>query len=119
MVLSALGTLAGIGASIASAIGSARQANLAQSTALKGYGDNDRFLRSRYRSDYTKRSDFQSLMTKQKELLDAQYAREKGVQAVIGGTDAAVYAQKQAYAQSLANTMASAGSAAANYKEGI
>ena len=119
MVLSALGTLAGIGASIASAISSARQANLAQSTALKGYGDNDRFLRSRYRSDYTKRSDFQSLMTKQKELLDAQYAREKGVQAVIGGNDAAVYAQKQANARSLANTMASAGSAAANYKEGI
>lgn len=119
MLLTTLATIAGIGSSIASAIGSARQANKAINTAVQGYGDNERFLRSRYRSDYTKRSDFQSLLTKQKELLDAQYAREKGVNAVIGGNDAAVYAQKQANANAVAQTMSNAGAAAANYKEGI
>lgn len=119
MLLTTLATIGGIGSSIAAAIGSARQANAAQRTLTDNYGDIDRLLRSKYRSDYTKRSDFQSLMTKQKELLDAQYAREKGTNAVIGGNDAAVYAQKQANAQSIAGTTASAGSAAANYKEGI
>ena len=58
-------------------------------------------------------------MAKQKELLDAQYAREKGVNAVIGNNDAAVYAQKQANAQSIANTMSNAGAMASSYKEGI
>ena len=106
MLLTTLATIGGIGSSIAAAIGSARQANAAQRTLAENYGDIDRFLRSKYRSDYTKRSDFQSLMTKQKELLDAQYAREKGTNAVIGGNDAAVYAQKQANAQSIASTMA-------------
>lgn len=119
MLLTTLATIGGIGSSIAAAIGSARQANNAVRTLENNYTDVDRFLRSKYRSDYTKRSDFQALMTKQKELLDAQYAREKGVNAVVGGNDAAVYAQKQANAQSLANTMSNAGAQAANYKEGI
>ena len=118
-LLTALAAIGGIGSSIASAIGSARQANLAQSTALAGYNEVDRMLRSKYRADYTKRSDFQALMAKQKELLDAQYAREKGVNAVIGNNDAAVYAQKQANAQSIANTMSNAGAIASSYKDAI
>lgn len=117
--LTALGAIGGVASSIAAAIGSARQAGNALQTAERNYNDIDRILRSKYRSDYTKRSDFQALMTKQKELLDAQYAREKGVNAVIGGNNAAVYAQKQANAQSLASTMSNAGAQAANYKEGI
>jgi len=119
MLLTTLATIGGIGSSIAAAIGSARQAGNAVQTLDNNYRDIDRMLRSRYRSDYTKRSDFQSLMTKQKELLDAQYAREKGVNAVIGGNDAAVYAQKRANAQSVASTMSNAGAAAASYKEGV
>jgi len=118
-LLTALGAIGGIASSIVSAIGSARQANNALNTATSNYADIERLLKSRYRSDYTKRSDFQSLMTKQKELLDAQYAREKGVNAVIGGNDAAVYAQKQANAQSIASTMANLGAQSANYKEGV
>lgn len=119
MLLTTLATIGGIGSSIASAIGSARASNNAQRLAERGYNATDAFLRSRYYADYTKRSDFQALMSKQKELADLQYKREKGVNAVIGGNDAGVYAQKMANSNALAQTMSNAGAQSASYKEGI
>ena len=119
MLLTALATLGGIGTAIASAIGSAENAKKAIQTAERGYNETDTLLRSRYNADITKRSDFQALMTKQKELADAQYIREKGANAVVGGNDSAVFAQKVANANAQAQVMSNAGANAQAEKNAI
>ena len=117
MLLSTLATLGAIGSTIAGAFTSAAKNRAAEGALDENHRNTVRILQSRLRSDYTTRSDFQYMMEKQRQLLDAQYKREKGVAAVAGGNNQAVAAQKMANAAAVADTSARLGAQSAAYKD--
>lgn len=121
MLLTALAALGSIGASVYSAAKSAQANREAAAINERNYRDTDRILQSRYRSDYTSRTDFQNILTRQKQLLDQQWKRVQGANAVAGsggGLEAGA-AQKQANALAIADTMSNVASQASDYKDSI
>ena len=119
MLLGTLAALGSIGSAIYGAAKSAKYNRAAQQQLTDNYMDTQRVLQSELRKDYTSRTDFQNILNRQRELLDEYTKRERGVNAVIGGNDSAVFAQKKANAASVANTMSNIAGRAATYKEGV
>ena len=119
MLLGTLAALGSIGSAIYGAARSARYNKAAQADLTDNYMNTQRVLNSELRKDYTSRTDFQNILNRQRELLDEYTKRERGVNAVIGGNDNAVFAQKKANAASVANTMSNIAGRAATYKEGV
>ena len=119
MILTALAALGSIGASVYGAYKSAQANKQASAIETANYKDTDRILQSRLRSDYTARTDFQNILSRQKALLDAQWKRTQGAQAVAGsagGLEAGA-AQKQANALAMADTMGNIAAGASDYKD--
>lgn len=119
MLLTTLAALGSIGSAIYGAARSSRYNRQAQSDLTDNHLDTQRVLQSELRRDYTSRSDFQNILNRQRELLDEYTKRERGVNAVIGGNEAGVIAQKKANAGSVAHTMSNIAGRAASYKEGV
>jgi hypothetical protein len=121
MLLTTLATLGSIGASAYAAAKSARANRQAQEIENANYRDTDRILQSRLRSDYTSRTDFQNILTRQKALLDAQWKRVQGANAVAGSSGGleAGAAQKQANALAMADTMGNLAAGASDYKDAV
>ena len=121
MLLTSLATLGNIGASAYSAYKSAQANKQAAAIETENYKNTDRILQSNLRSDYTSRTDFQNILTRQKALLDAQWKRTQGANAVAGsggGLEAGA-AQKQANALAMADTMGNLAAGASDYKDAI
>ena len=121
MILTALATLGSIGASAYSAAKSAKANREAQNIENANYRDSDRILQSNLRSDYTSRTDFQNILSRQKALLDAQWKRVQGANAVAGSSGGleAGAAQKQANALAMADTMGNLAAGASDYKDAV
>ena len=121
MLLTTLATLGSIGASAYAAAKSAKANRQAQEIENANYRDTDRILQSRLRSDYTSRTDFQNILTRQKALLDAQWKRVQGANAVAGSSGGleAGAAQKQANALAMADTMGNLAAGASDYKDAV
>ena len=121
MLLTTLATLGSIGASAYAAAKSAKANRQAQEIENANYRDTDRILQSRLRSDYTARTDFQNILTRQKALLDAQWKRVQGANAVAGSSGGleAGAAQKQANALAMADTMGNLAAGASDYKDAV
>lgn len=121
MLLTTLATLGSIGASAYAAAKSARANKQAQAIENANYRDTDRILQSRLRSDYTSRTDFQNILSRQKALLDAQWKRVQGANAVAGSSGGleAGAAQKQANALAMADTMGNLAAGASDYKDAV
>lgn len=121
MILSALATLGSIGASAYAAAKSAKANRQAQDIETANYRDTDRILQSRLRSDYTARTDFQNILSRQKALLDSQWKRVQGANAVAGSSGGleAGAAQKQANALAMADTMGNLAAGASDYKDAV
>lgn len=119
MLLTTLAALGSIGSAIYGAARSAKYNRSAQSDITGNHLDTQRVLQSELRRDYTSRTDFQNILNRQRELLDEYTKRERGINAVIGGNEAGVFAQKKANAASVANTMSNIAGRAASYKEGV
>lgn len=121
MLLTTLATLGSIGASAYAAAKSARANKQAQEIENANYRDTDRILQSRLRSDYTSRTDFQNILSRQKALLDAQWKRVQGANAVAGSSGGleAGAAQKQANALAMADTMGNLAAGASDYKDAV
>lgn len=121
MLLTTLATLGSIGASAYAAAKSAKANRQAQEIENANYRDTDRILQSRLRSDYTSRTDFQNILTRQKALLDAQWKRVQGANAVAGSSGGleAGSAQKQANALAMADTMGNLAAGASDYKDAV
>ena len=100
---------------------SAKRNREAAAIENENYRNTDRILQSRLRSDYTQRTDFQNILTRQKALLDAQWKRVQGANAVAGsaGSLEAGAAQKQANAMAMADTMSNIASGASEYKDAV
>lgn len=121
MLLTTLATLGSIGASAYAAAKSAKANRQAQEIENANYRDTDRILQSRLRSDYTSRTDFQNILSRQKALLDAQWKRVQGANAVAGSSGGleAGAAQKQANALAMADTMGNLAAGASDYKDAV
>lgn len=119
MLLGTLAALGSIGSAIYGAAKSAQYNRQAQQALTDNHLDTQRVLQSELRKDYTSRTDFQNILNRQRELMDDYTKRERGINAVVGGNEAGVYAQKKAAAQGLANTMSNIAGRAASYKEGV
>ena len=119
MLLTTLAALGSIGSAIYGAAKSSQYNRAAQKDLTNNHLDTQRVLNSELRKDYTSRTDFQNILTRQRELLDEYTKRERGVNAVMGGNENAVFAQKKANAASVANTMSNIAGRAATYKEGV
>lgn len=119
MLLTTLAALGSIGSAIYGAAKSSKYNRAAQADLTNNHLDTQRVLNSELRRDYTSRTDFQNILNRQRELLDEYTKRERGVNAVVGGNESAVFAQKKANAASVANTMSNIAGRAASYKEGV
>ena len=121
MILSTLATLGKIGGAVYSKYRQNQLNTEADTAEMLNYQDTDRILRSNLRSDYTKRTDFQNILSRQKALLDAQWKRTQGANAVAGsagGLEAGA-AQKQANALAMADTMGNLAAGASDYKDAV
>lgn len=121
MLLTALATLGSIGATAYAAAKSAKANREAANIETANYRDTDRILQSNLRSDYTSRTDFQNILSRQKALLDAQWKRVQGASAVAGSSGGleAGAAQKQANALAMADTMGNLAAGASDYKDAV
>lgn len=112
---------AGIGAlaSIFGGIASAKAMKDAQKKIEQQREDNKSWYNQRYNEDATQRADAQSILTKTQEALKQQNKNAAGAQAVMGGTQETVAAQKQAGANTMANATSQIAVAGANRKDNI
>lgn len=117
MIGTILGAVGSIGSAIYGAVKSSelnRTANALLENQINGTRD---YYNRRLSEDYMNRSDVQSALTKQRELLDEQYKRARATNAVSGGTDESLALQKEAANKSLSETMGSIASAASSYRD--
>lgn len=121
MLLTTLAALGNIGAAVYSKAQQAKFNRRADAAEMADYRGTDRILQSRLRSDYTGRTDFQNILTRQKALLDAQWKRVQGANAVAGSSGGleAGAAQKQANALAMADTMGNLAAGASDYKGAV
>lgn len=112
---------AGIGAlaSIFGGIASAKAMKDATKKIEQQREDNKSWYNQRYNEDATQRADAQSMLTKTQEALKQQNKNAAGTQAVMGGTQETVAAQKQAGANTMANATSQIAVAGANRKDNI
>ena len=119
MVGTILGAAAQVGSSIYGAIKSS-QANKRAEQLLKNQRDeNKKWYDQKMAEDYTKRTDVQNVLRKQRELLQEQYQRARATNLVAGGTDESLALQQQAANQAMGDTMANIAAQASSYKEGV
>lgn len=106
--VTALGSLWG-------AIDSKRKADKAMANEDRRHAQANDYYNREINADYTQRSDIQSLLTKQRDLLNEQYNRARATNVVSGGMEEGLAMQKQAANQALANTMSSIAASGASH----
>ena len=119
MVGAIVGAAASIGSSIYGAIKSSQANKRAQQLIQNQREENQKWYDQKMAEDYTKRSDVQNLLTKQKELFQEQYKKARATNAVAGGTDEAAAMQQEAANKAAAETTANIAAQSSSYKEGV
>lgn len=119
MVGAIIGAAAQVGSSIYGAIKSSQANKRAEDMIQMQRDANRKWYDQKMSEDYMQRADVQNILRKQRELLDEQYQRARGINIVAGGTDASLALQQQAANKTMADTMADIAAGAEAYKEGI
>lgn len=119
MVGAIIGAAAQVGSSIYGAIKSSQANRRAEDLIQMQRDANRKWYDQKMSEDYMQRADVQNVLRKQRELLDEQYQRARGINIVAGGTDASLALQQQAANKTMADTMADIAAGAEAYKEGI
>lgn len=119
MVGAIIGAAAQVGSSIYGAIKSSQANRRAEDLIQMQRDANRKWYDLKMSEDYMQRADVQNVLRKQRELLDEQYQRARGINIVAGGTDASLALQQQAANKTMADTMADIAAGAEAYKEGI
>ena len=119
MVLSTAAALLGSIGSIASAGASWRRANLAQKRRDAEHRRQQNWYDRQLGSDYIDKTDFKSVLGKQRDLLNDAYRRSRNVNIVGGGTEESLAAQKALANQAVAESTSSIASNASAYKDSI
>ena len=119
MVTAGLGGAAALLSSIYGGVTSSIQNKKARELIQQQRDENRRWYDIQMARDYTRRSDVQAAINRQRELLDEQYKRARATNAVAGGTDEALALQQQGANQALSNTMTDIASQASSYKDNV
>lgn len=119
MVGTLLRAAAQVGSSIYGAIKSSQANKKAESLLQNQRDENQKWYDRKMAEDYTQRSDVQSVLQKQRDLLSEQYKRARAANIVGGGTDESLALQQQAANETMGDTMQSIAAQADTYKEGI
>lgn len=118
-IVAAIGAAASLASAGIGAASSAKKSKEANRLIAAQEAKNQKWYEDRMNQDYTKRSDNQAILKKQKELLDDYYKRTAATNVVSGGTDEAAALQKQAANQSLSDTMTNMAAQASSYKDSV
>ena len=119
MVGAIIGAAAQVGSSIYGAIKSSQANKRAEELLRNQRDENQKWYDQKMAEDYTRRSDVQNVLRKQRELLQEQYKRARATNVVAGGTDESVALQKAAANEAMGETMANVAAQSADYKESI
>lgn len=119
MVGQLLGAAAQIGSSVYGAIKSSQANKRATEMIQNQRADNQRWYDQKMAEDYMQRSEIQSVLRKQKELLNEQYQRARATNVVAGGTDESLALQQQAANDVMGDTMSDMAANASAYKDSI
>lgn len=119
LISTALGAAAALGSAAYGAIKSSLANKKAKARIQDERDKNKRWYEYRMAEDVTGRSDAQSIITKQRELLGEQYKNIRATNAVAGGSEESVAAQKQAANNAVADTMSNIAADASNRKDAI
>lgn len=114
-----LGGLTSLGSAIYGAISSSRRNKQAKDLIAAQRKENKDWYNTKMSEDYTKRSDVQSALQRQRAMLNDRYRTEKAAQAVSGGTDEAMALEKQADADAMSKTYSNIAANAANYRDQV
>ena len=110
---------AALGAAIYGGMASSIQNRKARELIQQQRDENRRWYDIQMARDYTRRSDVQAAINRQRELLDEQYKRARATNVVAGGTDEALALQQQGANQALSNTMTDIAAQASSYKDNV
>lgn len=119
MIGSIIGGAASLGSAIYGAVASSKANNKARQLLSDQKQKNEDWYNTKMSEDYTKRSDAQAVISKQRELLNEQYRNAKATNIVAGGTDESLALQKESANKALAQTMSDIASQASDYKDNI
>jgi len=99
------GAAVGLGSAIIGGIASSKENKRARQLLQEQKDDNRRWYEMNMAQDYTRRTENQALINKQRDLLRDQTRQVRATNVVAGGTDEAVSAQKQVANETMADTM--------------
>ena len=119
LISTAIGAAAAIGSAAYSAIKSSQANRNAQRKLQEEKDQNQRWYDFRSNQDFTSRTDAQAIINQQRELLQEQYRQQRATNAVAGGSEESVAAQKEAANAAMSNTMQGIAADASTYKEGV
>lgn len=117
MLLSAIGALGALGATIYSGIQSRRLNEQAQSDIRAQRQRNEDFYRTELSRPTTTRGDYLEMLGRQRDLLNEQYGRARRVAAVTGGTAAEIQGYRDAANRAMADTTSSMAASAAGRQD--
>ena len=113
------GGVGALGSAIYGAIASSKENEKSRNLIQQQRAENKKWYESTNLKDYTQRTDAQSVLTKQREMLDDWTTRARATNVVAGGSDESVAMQKQQAADAQAKTMSDIASAGASYKDQV
>lgn len=119
LISTAIGAAAALGSAAYGAIKSSQANKKARRRIQDERDENKRWYDYKMAEDVTSRSDAQAIINKQRDLLNEQYKNIRATNAVAGGSDEAVAAQKQAANNAVADTMSNIAADASNRKDAI
>lgn len=119
MIGAIIGGAAALGSALIGGIASANANKRANKLLNELKKENRQWYEIERSSDYTRRSDVQAALTRQRELLDEYAARARATNAVAGGSEASIASQQQAAANSIAQTAGNIASAAAERRDEV
>lgn len=119
MVGAIIGAATQVGSSIYGAIKSSQAAKRAEQLLTNQRDENRKWYEQKMAEDYTRRSDIQNFLRKQKDLFDEQYKKARATNVVAGGTDESLALQKAAANEAMGETMADVAAQAADYKDSV
>ena len=119
IVQGGIGLTAATGGALYGGIKSGKLNREAEYMLQKQRDENKQWYNIKMAQDYTRRTDVQAAINRQRELLNEQYKRARATNAVAGGTDQSLALQQQAANQSLSQTMTDIASQASSYKDNV
>ena len=111
--------VAALGSTIYGAIKSKKYNDKMKALVQQERDDNKRWYESQMASDYTQRTDAQSVLTKQRELFEEANRQARATNVVAGGTDQAEALRKASANDAMAQTSSDIAAKAAQHKDNV